>query len=55
MFFDITKHVKFMSQTGKNNDIEPLFGSNGSYWFEFDFKIISGVVLRSLTTDRHTE
>lgn len=43
----VTKRVKFMRQT-KNNDIEPLFGSNESYWFEFDFKIISGVVLRSL-------
>lgn len=35
-------------ETDENNDIGPLFGSNENYWFEFDFKIISGVALRSL-------
>lgn len=35
-------------ETGENNDIGPLFGPDENYGFEFDFKIISGVALRSL-------
>lgn len=34
-------------EAGENNDIGPLFGPE-NYGFEFDFKIISGVALRSL-------